>query len=206
MNILVKSSNGITQISGDSKLLSQRKVFVEGEINAELACEFVKKIMILNAEDSNKPIDVFINSPGGCINSGMLMYDVIQASKSPIRTYCIGRAYSMGAVLLACANHGRYILPHGEVMIHEPFLGDRVAGNSSSIKSISESLLATKRKMNQILAKHTGHSEETIEEATKFDHYFDSVESLKFGMVDEIVNFDKLMEEANEYRKNDSRK
>lgn len=196
MNILVKSSNGITQVSADSKLLSQRKVFVEGEINAETACEFVKKIMLLNAEDSNKPIDVLINSPGGCINSGMLMYDVIQASKAPIRTYCIGRAYSMGAILLACGNHGRYVLPHGEVMIHEPLLGNRVGGNSSSIKSISESLLETKRKMNQILAKHTGQSEQAVEEATSFDHYFDPEEGLKFGLVDEIVDFGKLMEEC----------
>lgn len=196
MNILVKSSNGITQVSADSKLLSQRKVFVEGEINAETACEFVKKIMLLNAEDSNKPIDVLINSPGGCINSGMLMYDVIQASKAPIRTWCIGRAYSMGAILLCCSNHGRYILPHGEVMIHEPLLGNRVGGNSSSIKSISESLLETKRKMNQILAKHTGQSEQAVEEATSFDHYFDPEESLKFGLVDEIVDFAKLMEEC----------
>ncbi len=196
MNILVKSSNGITQVSADSKLLSQRKVFVEGEINAETACEFVKKIMLLNAEDSNKPIDVLINSPGGCINSGMLMYDVIQASKAPIRTWCIGRAYSMGAILLCCSNHGRYILPHGEVMIHEPLLGNRVGGNSSSIKSISESLLETKRKMNQILAKHTGQSEQTVEESTSFDHYFDPEESRKFGLVDEIVDFAKLMEES----------
>ena len=196
MNILVKSSNGITQVSADSKLLSQRKVFVEGEINAETACEFVKKNMLLNAEDSNKPIDVLINSPGGCINSGMLMYDVIQASKAPIRTWCIGRAYSMGAILLCCSNHGRYILPHGEVMIHEPLLGNRVGGNSSSIKSISESLLETKRKMNQILAKHTGQSEQAVEEATSFDHYFDPEESLKFGLVDEIVDFGKLMEEC----------
>lgn len=196
MNILVKSSNGITQVSADSKLLSQRKVFVEGEINSETACEFVKKIMLLNAEDSNKPIDVLINSPGGCINSGMLMYDVIQASKAPIRTYCIGRAYSMGAILLACGNHGRYVLPHGEVMIHEPLLGNRVGGNSSSIKSISESLLETKRKMNQILAKHTGQSEQAVEEATSFDHYFDPEESLKFGLVDEIVDFGKLMEHS----------
>ena len=196
MNILVKSSNGITQVSADSKLLSQRKVFVEGEINAETACEFVKKIMLLNAEDSNKPIDVLINSPGGCINSGMLMYDVIQASKAPIRTWCIGRAYSMGAILLCCSNHGRYILPHGEVMIHEPLLGNRVGGNSSSIKSISESLLETKRKMNQILAIDIRIGEQAVEEATSFDHYFDPEESLKFGLVDEIVDFGKLMEEC----------
>ena len=196
MDVLVKSSNGITQISADSKLMSQRKVFIEGEINAETACEFVKKIMVLNFEDPNRPIDIFINSPGGCINSGMLIYDVIQASKAPICTFCIGRAYSMGAVLLACGNHGRYILPHGEVMIHEPLLGNRVGGNSSSIKSISESLLETKRKMNRILAKHTGKTEEAVEEAISYDHYFDPEESLKFGLVDEIVDFGKLLEEC----------
>ncbi len=81
-------------------------------------------------------------------------------------------------------------------MIHEPLLGNRVGGNSSSIKSISESLLETKRKMNQILAKHTGQSEQTVEESTSFDHYFDPEESRKFGLVDEIVDFAKLMEES----------
>lgn len=195
MNILVKSSNGITQVSADSKLMSQRKVFIEGEINADTACEFVKKIMILNAEDFSKPISVFINTRGGCINSGMLIYDVIQTSQAPIRTFCIGRAYSMGAILLACGNHGRYILPHGEVMIHEPLLGTQVGGNSSSIKSISESLLETKRKMNLILAKHTGQRVEDVEAATRYDHYFDPEESVRFGLVDEIVDFGKMMEE-----------
>lgn len=194
MNVLVKSSNGITQVSADSKLLSQRKVFIEGEITAEAACEFIKKIMILNAEDASKPIDVLINSPGGEINSGMVMYDVIQASKAPIRIFCIGRAYSMGAVLFACGNHGRYMLPHSELMLHEPLLGNRVGGNSSSIKSISESLLETKRKMNQILAKHTGKSEEEVEKATSYDHYYSPEESKDFGLCDQIVDFSMIME------------
>ena len=194
MNVLIKSCNGITQVSADSRLLSQRKVFIEGEINEEAACGFVKKIMILNGEDSSKPIDVLINSPGGEINSGMLMYDVIQASKAPIRMFCLGKAYSMAAVLFACGNHGRYILPHGELMIHEPLLGSRVGGNSSSIKSISDSLLETKRKMNQILAKHTGKSEEEVEKATSYDHYFSPEESVSFGLADKIADFDILME------------
>ena len=194
MNIIEKSSNGISQVSADAKLMSNRKVFIEGEINAESACEFVKKIMILNMQDSSRSIDLLINTPGGCINSGMVYYDVIQASKAPIRTFCIGRAYSMGAVLLACGNR-RYILPHGEV-IHEPLLGNCVGGNSSSIKSIAESLLETKRKMNQILAKHTGQTEEAVEKATGYDHYFDAEESLKFGLIDEIVDFGKLLEEC----------
>lgn len=194
MNVLIKSSNGITQVSADSKLLSQRKVFIEGEITPEAACEFIKKIMVLNAEDSSKPIDVLINSPGGEINSGMVMYDVIQASKSPIRMFCIGRAYSMGAVLFACGNHGRYMLPHSELMLHEPLLGNRVGGNSSSIKSISESLMETKRKMNQILSKHTGKSEEEVEKATSYDHYYGPEESKKFGLCDQIVDFNMIME------------
>lgn len=194
MNVLIKSSNGITQVSADSKLLSQRKVFIEGEITPEAACEFIKKIMVLNAEDSSKPIDVLINSPGGEINSGMVMYDVIQASKSPIRMFCIGRAYSMGAVLFACGNHGRYMLPHSELMLHEPLLGNRVGGNSSSIKSISESLLETKRKMSQILSKHTGKSEEEVEKATSYDHYYSPEESKEFGLCDQIVDFNMIME------------
>lgn len=195
MNVLIKSSNGITQVSADSKLLSQRKVFIEGEITPEAACEFIKKIMVLNEEDPSKPIDVLINSPGGEINSGMVMYDVIQASKAPIRMFCIGRAYSMGAVLFACGNHGRYMLPHSELMLHEPLLGNRVGGNSSSIKSISESLLETKRKMNQILSKHTGKSEEEVEKATNYDHYFSPEESKSFGLCDKIVDFSVIMED-----------
>lgn len=195
MNILIKSSNGIAQVSADSKLLMQRKVFIEGEITPESACEFIKKIMILNAEDSCKTIDVLINSPGGEINSGLVMYDVIQASKAPIRTFCIGRAYSMAAVLFACGKHGRYMLPNSELMLHEPLLGNRVGGNSSSIKSISESLLETKKKMNQILSKHTGKSEEEVEKSTSYDHYYSPEESKEFGLCDQIVDFNMIMEE-----------
>lgn len=194
MNVQVKSSNGITLVPVESRLMAERKIFIESEIDADKACEFVKKVMLLNSEDSQKPIDVLINSPGGEINSGMLMYDVIQASKAPIRMFCIGRAYSMGAVLFASGNHGRYMLPHGELMLHEPLLGSRVGGNSSSIKSISDSLIETKKKMNRILAKHTGKTEEEIEKATEFDHYFSSEESVAFGLCDEIVGFDKIME------------
>lgn len=194
MNVLVKSSSGITQVSADSKLLSQRKVFIEGEISSESACEFIKKILILNEEDTDKPIDVLINSPAGEINSGMAIYDVIQASKAPIRMFCIGRAYSMGAVLFSSGNHGRYMLPHSELMLHEPLLGNRVSGNSSSIQSISESLLETKRRMNQILARHTGKSEEEVEKATSYDHYYSPEESREFGLCDEIVDFNKIME------------
>ena len=194
MNVQVKSSNGITLVPVDSRLMAHRKIFIEGEIDAEAACAFVKKVMLLNVEDSQKPIDLLINSPGGDINSGMVMYDVIQGSKAPIRMFCIGKAYSMGALLFACGNHGRYMLPHGELMLHEPLLGNCVGGSSSSIKSISDSLMETKKKMNRILAKHTGKTEEEVEAATGFDHYFGPEESIEFGLCDQIVGFDKIME------------
>lgn len=195
MNVQVKSSNGITLVPIETRLFADRKVFIEGEINQESACEFVKKIMLLNKEDASKPIDVMINSPGGEINSGLLMYDVIQSSKAPIRMFCLGAAYSMAAVLFACGNQGRFILSNGELMLHEPLLGSRVEGNASSIRAISDSLIETRKKMNGILAKHTGRTEKEIEEATRFDHYFSSQESIEFGLADEIINFKKIMEE-----------
>ena len=194
MQVQVKSSNGITVMPIESRLLAGRRIFIEGEIGAEAACEFARKVLLLNGEDREKPIDVLINSPGGEINAGMLMYDVIQASPAPIRMFCIGSAYSMGAVLFACGNHGRYMLPHSELMLHEPLLGNRVGGNSSSIKSISDSLLETRRRLNRILARHTGRTEEEVEAATGFDHYFSPEESIDFGLCDEIVGFDKIME------------
>lgn len=189
----VRTSGGINLVPLTTRLLANRKVFIEGEIEREKANEFIKKIMLLNIESTTEPIDVLINSPGGEINAGLLMYDVIQASKAPIRTYCIGTAYSMGAVLFACGIHGRYMLPHSELMLHEPLLGNRVGGNASSIRSISESLMETRKKINGILAKHTGKTEEEIEKATSFDHYYTAEESVEFSLADKIISFDKIV-------------
>lgn len=194
MNVQVKSSNGISLVPIDTRLLAERKVFIEGEINQEKACVFVKQILFLCKEDNSKPIDVLINSPGGEISSGLLMYDCIQSCKIPIRMYCMGTAYSMAALLFASGNYGRYMFPHSELMLHEPLLGNRVNGNASSIRSISDSLMETRSKINQILAKHTGKTVNEIENATSFDHYFSPEESVAFGLADEIVNFNKLME------------
>ena len=193
MNVLVKSSGGITQVPLESKMLSeQRKVFIDGEIDEKSAIDFIKQIIYLNSESDEK-IDVFISSPGGEINSGPLMYDAITGSKAPIRMYCVGKAYSMGAILFACAKE-RFMLPNSELMLHQPLLGGRVSGNASSIKSISDSLLETKEKMNKILAKHTGKGEEEIDEATSFDHYFSPEEAIEFNLADKIVEFGMLME------------
>ncbi len=193
MQFPIKTSAGITLMPADSQLLTHRKIFIEGEINAETACTFLKQVLFLNREDAHKPIDVMVNSCGGEINSGLLMYDVIQSSTAPIRMYCAGRAYSMAAILIACGMHGRYILPHGELMLHQPLLGNQVGGNASSLKSISDSLLETKAKINAILSKHTGKSVDEIEQMTSFDHYFTAEEAVDAGLCDEICSFERIV-------------
>jgi ATP-dependent Clp protease protease subunit len=188
----MKSSGGITSIEMDCKFIGDRKVFIQGEINDNKAMDFMKQIMYLNGEEDT-PIAVYINSLGGDINSGMLMYDVIVTSNAPIKMFCTGRAYSMGAVLFACAKE-RYMLPNSELMIHQPLLGGQVGGNASSIKSISDSLLETKTRMNKILALHTGRTEEEVDEQTTYDHYFTPEEAVEWGLCDKIVSFKEMME------------
>ena len=116
MQIECRDANGITLVPIQTHLLAQRRILVQGSIDEDAASLFLAQMMVLNAQDTERPIDVFINSPGGEIVSGMLMYDVIQSSRAPVRLFCTGMAYSMGAVLLACGGHGRYILPNSKVI------------------------------------------------------------------------------------------
>ena len=194
MLVQVKSSNGLTTIPIESRLLASRKIFIEGAITPETAVEFTKQVTYLHLEDPTSPIDLYINTPGGEINSGLLMYDIIQSSGMKFRSYCIGRCFSMGAVLLSCATDGRYILPHGEVMIHEPALNGSLGGSSSTIHSIAESLLATQKKMNEILARHSKMTVEEVQKETRYDHYLTAQEAIDFGLCDEIRTFGQFMD------------
>ena len=126
MNILYKSSSGVTQLSMDAKHLSQRIVKIRGEITEESALDFTDQLLELNME-SDEPITVLINSPGGEINSGLMMLDAITGSKAPIRMVCRGKAYSMGALLFAGAKE-RLMLPNSELMLHQPLLGGEYPG------------------------------------------------------------------------------
>lgn len=192
--ILVKSSSGIQQVSIESKLMSgHRQLFIMGEINANSAMDFLKQVMYLNTEDNSRPISVFINSPGGEIDNGLLVYDAIIGSRAPIHMFCIGCAYSMGAVLFT-AGKERYMLPHSKLMLHEPLLGERIGGNASSIKSISDSLLETKSMMNKLLAFHTGKTEKEMDKLTSYDHYFTAKEAVEMGLADGIKDFGEIME------------
>lgn len=192
MNILIRSSSGITQVPIESKLLSNRHIFLEGEITEGTAIEFVKKILYLNSE-SDEMITCFINSPGGEINSGLLIYDAIIGSRAPVRMVCMGKAYSMGAVLFACADE-RLMMPNSELMLHQPLLGGRVSGNASSIRSISDSLLATKTRLNKLISTHTGKTEQEIDEATDYDHYFSPSEAVNFNLCDRVISFSEIMD------------
>ncbi len=185
----VESANGIREVSLRTKHFSNGKVFLTGEVTEEMANDFVSELLYLT--DKGEPIDIYINSPGGSVSAGLVIYDVIQAcsEKIEINLYCIGMAASMGAVILAGGKQGhRFILPHSKVMIHEPLISGGMGGSATTIKKTAESILETKAITNGILAKHTGKTVEEIDEATAYDNFMNAQEAIEFGLCDEIRN------------------
>ena len=189
----VKGSGGTTLMPLETRLLGNRMVFIHGTIDDTLASDFIQQIALLNLEDPISPIDVLFNTPGGEIQAGLLMYTAIQGSRAPVRTVCLEKAYSMGAILFASGRHGRLMLPHSELMIHEPRIFSSLGGSSSSIQSDLENLMRYKELLNGILARHTGRTIEEIEQATRTDHFLNPQESVDFGLCDEIAGFDRLI-------------
>ena len=187
MNTIIKSSNGISIAPIESRLLSDRKLFIEGEITAASACEFVRAIMLLIKEDVDKPIDIYINSPGGEVNAGLLIYDTLKGVKTEINLHCIGMAASMAAIILAGGKKGhRFILRHSRTMIHEPLISGGVGGSATSIKRTAESIMETKRISVELLASDTGKTRKEVEAAISFDNYMNAEESIAFGLCDTI--------------------
>ena len=184
---LEESCDGIREFGLKTKHFTNRKLFLTGEITEETANDFVSEILYLSQSD--EPVDIYINSPGGSVNAGLVIYDAIQSceGKIPINMYCIGMAASMGAVILAGGQKGRrFILPHSKCMIHEPLISGGMGGSATTIKKTAESILETKEITNSILAKHTGKSVEEIDEATSFDNFMNAEEAIAFGLCDEI--------------------
>lgn len=187
MNTIVKSSHGITLVPVTSKLLAERKIFIEDEITSASACDIVRSLMLLVKEDPNKPIDIYINSPGGRVDAGLMIYDTLKGMKTEVNLHCIGMAASMAAVILAGGKKGhRYILPHSKTMIHEPLISGGVGGSATSIQRTAESIMETKRLTVELLAKDTGKKEKEIEAAVSFDNYMNAEESIAFGLCDSI--------------------
>ena len=188
----VESVNGTREISLYTRHLMNRNLFLTGEINADMANSFVAQLLYLE-ETPDEPVNIYINSPGGEINAGLMIYDAIQGSRLEINMICTGLAASMAAVLLAGGQHGsRYILRHSKVMIHEPLLANGVGGSATSIRKISESIIETRELVNGILAKHTGKTVEEINEATSFDNYMSAEEAIAFGLCDRITDSVKI--------------
>lgn len=186
-SIEVESAHGVREVSLDTRHLMNRRIFIHGEINEESANDFLSQMLYLEQE-SEDPITIYINSPGGSVNAGLVIYDCIQASNPEINLICAGTAASMAAIILAGGQKGhRYILPHSKVMIHEPLLAGGVGGSATSIKNISDSILETREIVNKILAKHTGKTLKEINKATSFDNYMNAKEAIEFGLCDEIT-------------------
>ena len=133
------------------------------------------------------PVDILMHSPGGEVNSGLMIYDVLRGMRCEVNHWCLGTCASMAAILLASGKKGhRFILPHGQVMIHEPQVLSGIGGSASSIRNLSDSILRTREITNKILAEHTGHTLAEINDATAYDHYMGAGEAVEFGICDEI--------------------
>jgi ATP-dependent Clp protease protease subunit len=169
-----------------SRLLKERIIFLGDEVNAHTAGLVVAQILFLEAEDPDKDIHFYIDSPGGSVTDGMAIYDTMQYVKCDVSTICIGMAASMGAFLLAGGTKGkRMILPNAEVMIHQPSGGTQ--GQATEIQIAAEHILRTKKKLNEILAANTGKPVEKVAEDTERDNWLTAEEALEYGLVDKII-------------------
>ncbi len=171
-----------------SLLLKERIVFLGTPINAQVANLIVAQLLFLAREDPEKDINLYINSPGGEVYSGMAIYDTMQYIKPPVATYCLGMAASMGAFLLtAGAKDKRFVLPYARVLIHQPSIG-HMAGTAKDIEIQAEEMLRMKRTMNEVMAYHTGQIIEKIEQDTDRDYWMSASQAVEYGLVDHVVD------------------
>ncbi|MGE5653589.1 MAG: ATP-dependent Clp protease proteolytic subunit [Bacillota bacterium] len=166
-----------------SRMLKDRIVFLNGEVNMHSANLIVAQLLFLESEDPDKEISLYINSPGGEVYSGLAIYDTMQYLKAPVNTICVGLAASMGAVLLT-AGKKRMALPHSRIMIHQPLGGAQ--GQAADIEIQAKEILKLREVINEILMKHTGKAKAEIEAATDRDRFFDPFEAKEFGLIDTV--------------------
>ena len=184
--VVEQTSRGERSYDIYSRLLKDRIVFIGDEIEDHSASLIIAQLLFLEAEDPDKDINVYINSPGGVITSGLAIYDTMQLIRPDITTICVGQAASMGAVLLAAGSPGkRLALPNARIMIHQPLGGAR--GQAKDIEIQAKEILRMKADLNRILAKHTGQSIETIERDTDRDNFMSAEEAVKYGLVDRVI-------------------
>ena len=170
-----------------SRLLKERVIFLVGQVEDHMANLIVAQMLFLEAENPDKDIHLYINSPGGSVTAGMAIYETMQFIKPNVCTYCIGQAASMGAFLLAAGESGkRFCLPNSRVMIHQPLGGFQ--GQASDIEIHAREILSIKAKLNRILAEHTGQALEVIERDTDRDNFLSAADAMKYGLVDKVMD------------------
>jgi len=185
--VIEQTSRGERVVDIYSRLLSDRIIFIGGAIDDDYANLLIAQLLFLSNANPEKPIQIYVNSPGGVVSSGLAIYDTIQMMEPEVRTCCIGMAYSMGAVLLAAGTAGkRYALPHSRILIHQPHVGG-LSGQVTDIDIQAKEMLNTRDTLNNILAKHTGQPIEKVRVDTERDYYLSPEEAKKYGLIDEIL-------------------
>lgn len=184
--VIERTNRGERSYDIYSRLLKDRIVMLSGEINDEVASSVVAQLLFLEAEDPDKDIYLYINSPGGVVTSGFSIYDTMNYIKPAVSTICIGQAASMGAFLLSCGEKGkRYALPNARIMIHQPLGGAQ--GQATDIEITTKEILRIKATLNKILAENSGQKLSKIEKDTDRDFYMSAQEAVKYGLIDKVL-------------------
>jgi ATP-dependent Clp protease protease subunit len=185
---MVIESSGMGERAFDifSRLLKERIIMLQGPVHDEMAGLVTAQLLFLEAEDPERAISLYINSPGGSVTAGLAIYDTMQYIRAPVGTLCLGQAASMGSLLLAAGEPGmRRCLPNAQVMLHQPSGGAQ--GQAADIAIVAKEILKTREKLNKIYVSHTGKDVESIERVMDRDTYFTAEEAKEFGVVDEVV-------------------
>ena len=184
--VVEKTSGGERAYDIYSRLLKDRIVFVGGEIDDDMANAIVAQLLFLQAQDAEKEVSMYINSPGGSVTAGLAILDTMKMVKCPVATYCVGQAASMGAVLLASGEKGRrFALPHARIMVHQPWGGAQ--GKASDIEITTREILRLKEMLNGILAEAAGKTLEAVTNDTDRDHFMSAEEAKSWGIVDKVL-------------------
>ncbi len=187
--VIEQTSRGERSYDIFSRLLNDRIVFLADEVNHVTASLVIAQLLFLEAQDPEKDVCLYINSPGGSISDGMAIYDTMNYIKCDVTTICVGMAASMGAFLLSSGAKGKRIaLPNSEILIHQPLLGG-LSGQQTDIQIHADHMLKTREKLERIMAENSGHTYEEMHAACERDHYLTAAEALEFGLIDKV--FDK---------------
>lgn len=184
--VVEQTSRGERAYDIYSRLLKDRLIFIVGPVEDQMANLVVAQLLYLESENPNKDIHVYINSPGGVVSSGLAVYDTMQFINCDVSTICIGQAASMGALLLAGGTKGkRYALPHSRIMVHQPSAGYQ--GQVTDISIHAEEVIALKRRLNEIMAKHTGQDVKKVERDLERDNFMGAEAAVEYGLIDTVL-------------------